>query len=71
MSRNLQREIDEDRTARLHEIAEQIEAAATRADFGALVRGLAAARAACENCHTIFQEADSSGTPPNIPPFRR
>ncbi len=60
-------ELYEDRAARLLEISEQIEASAAKGDMSELVHRLAAARSVCVNCHDIFQEADSAGTPPRIP----
>lgn len=57
----------EDRAAKLLEAAEGIEAAAKKADWGALVHRLAEARAVCAACHEIFQEADSTGSNPKLP----
>ena len=48
--------------------AQKVEAAAAKGDFTALTARLAEARAACESCHRIFQEADASGKAPQSPP---
>lgn len=45
----------------------EAEAAAARADYAALAARLAAARAACEGCHRIFQQADAEGKMPELP----
>jgi hypothetical protein len=60
-------EVYEDRAAKLLEIAENIETAARKADYGTLAYRLADARAVCAACHKIFQEADSTGTLPRLP----
>jgi len=56
------------RAERLLGAAGEIESAAGRADWTAVAVGLASARAACESCHRIFQEADSTGKLPRLPP---
>lgn len=61
----------EDRAAKLLEVAEGIDGDAKKANWDALVHRLAEARAVCSACHKIFQEADSTGSLPNLPGQRK
>ena len=54
-------------TRKLLDLTEIMEKSAQKPDFDRLAENLAAARALCSKCHQIFQEADSTGKPIQLP----
>ncbi len=54
-------------TRKLLDLAETIKKNAQKPDYDRLAENLAAARALCSKCHQIFQEADSTGKPIQLP----
>ena len=54
-------------TRKLLDLAQIMEKSAKKPDFDRLAENLAAARALCSKYHQIFQEADSTGKPIQLP----
>ena len=54
-------------TRKLLDLAETMKKNAQKLDYDRLAENLAAARALCSKCHQIFQEADSTGKPIQLP----
>ncbi len=54
-------------TRKLFDLAQIMEKSAQKPDYDRLAENLAAVRTLCSQCHQIFQEADSTGKPIQLP----